>query len=166
MKLYKKLLSAFMSCAFIGASVVSEGIPQAIADDTPDDVLVDLYNSTNPEESKEDEKNTTTTTTTTTTKTAATTTTTASETETSTTTTTTVTSSATQTTQAPFNVFDIYNAHMGYVTTSTTTSGNPLDPSLMQRQAKGIDVSAWQPGIDWTAVKERGIEFAIMRDGY
>lgn len=31
---------------------------------------------------------------------------------------------------------------------------------------KGIDVSAWQGNIDWKAVKESGIEAAILRAGY
>lgn len=219
MKLYKKVLSAFMSCAFIGASIVSEGIPQAIAADVPEDALIDLYDNTKTEESKEETTTTTTTTTketetttttketttpttttketttptttkkttttptttkkttttstttkktttpTTTKKTTATTTTKPkTETEKQTTTTTTETPPETQTTESPFNVFDIYNAHKGY-----TTTANPdlnLDPALVQRQARGIDVSSWQPDIDWTAVKESGIEFAIMRAGY
>ncbi|MDE5770466.1 MAG: glycoside hydrolase family 25 protein [Ruminococcus sp.] len=176
MKLYKKMLSAFMSCAFIGASVVSEGIPQTIAADVPDDALVDLYDNTKTEESKEEKETTASTSDTTTTKTTTTTdsttpttttttkTTVSEQSTTTTTTSTDVVSSETQTTEAPFNVFDIYNAHMGYTTTTTTES--PLDPALMQRQAKGIDVSAWQPDIDWEAVKDSGIEFAIMRAGY
>mgnify|MGYP000858016380 FL=1 len=36
-------------------------------------------------------------------------------------------------------------------------SGNPI---------RGIDVSKWNDCIDWTAVKNSGIEFAIIRDGY
>ena len=31
---------------------------------------------------------------------------------------------------------------------------------------KGIDVSKWQGGIDWQKVKNDGIEFAIIREGY
>lgn len=30
----------------------------------------------------------------------------------------------------------------------------------------GIDVSKWQKNIDWEKVKEAGIEFAIIREGY
>lgn len=30
---------------------------------------------------------------------------------------------------------------------------------------KGIDVSAWQTGVDWQAVKDAGIEFAIIKLG-
>lgn len=164
MKLYKKVLSAFMSCAFIGASVVSEGIPQAVAVDVPEDALIDLYDNTKSEESKGEEKTTTTTSAETTTTTSTTVTSSEEVVTTTTTTAQSVTPPETQTTEAPFNVFDIYNAHMGYTTTTATSSD--LDPALMQRQAKGIDVSAWQPDIDWTAVKDSGIEFAIMRAGY
>lgn len=166
MKLYKKVLSAFMSCAFIGASVISEGIPQTTAADIPEDALIDLYDNTKSEESKEEEKSTTTTETVTTTVTTTTAETDVSDLTTTTTTAPPVAPPETQTTEAPFNVFDIYNAHKGYTTTTTTSSTSNLDPAIMQRQAKGIDVSAWQPDIDWTAVKESGIEFAIMRAGY
>ena len=38
----------------------------------------------------------------------------------------------------------------------TLTSGNAM---------KGIDVSVWQGNIDWTQVKESGVEFAIIRVG-
>lgn len=31
---------------------------------------------------------------------------------------------------------------------------------------KGIDVSQWQGNIDWSKVKQSGIQFAILRDGY
>lgn len=31
---------------------------------------------------------------------------------------------------------------------------------------KGIDVSTWQNNIDWNQVKESGIEFAMIREGY
>ena len=31
---------------------------------------------------------------------------------------------------------------------------------------KGIDVSKWQGDIDWTAVKNSGVEFVIVRVGY
>ena len=31
---------------------------------------------------------------------------------------------------------------------------------------KGIDVSSWQGEIDWKKVKESGIEFAMIREGY
>ena len=32
--------------------------------------------------------------------------------------------------------------------------------------AKGIDVSKWQGTIDWQKVKNVGIDFAIIREGY
>nr|AIA89574.1 CAZy families GH25 protein [uncultured Butyrivibrio sp.] len=31
---------------------------------------------------------------------------------------------------------------------------------------KGIDVSQWQTSVDWTAVKNSGVEFAMIRTGY
>ena len=31
---------------------------------------------------------------------------------------------------------------------------------------KGIDVSKWQGSVDWQAVKDDGIEFAMLRAGY
>lgn len=30
---------------------------------------------------------------------------------------------------------------------------------------KGIDISAWQPNVDWQAVKDKGIEFVIIKLG-
>ena len=180
MKFYKKVLSAVISLALSGATIISDGIPQTIAEDTPEETVVDLYDTTNTEESKENSETTTEETTTQETTTQETTTqetttqetTTTTETTTSTTTTTTTTTSetttettnSTQTTEPPFRVFDIYNAYMGNTTTTEPTT--TLDPSIMQRQAKGIDVSAWQPNIDWSAVKDAGIEFAILRAGY
>ena len=164
MKLYKKVLSAVLSLALSGATIISEGIPQTIATDAPEETVIDSYDTTNPEESKENSETTTQETTTKPT----TTTTTNLTTTTTTTTTAETTTTSTQTTESPFKVFDIYNAYMGYTTTTTNTSQPTinLDPSLIQRQAKGMDVSAWQPDIDWSAVKEAGIEFAILRAGY
>jgi len=63
-------------------------------------------------------------------------------------------------TETPFNVFDIYDAHQKYV---KLHSG---DPELMYRKAEGIDVSYAQGKIDWKAVKESGIDYAIIRAGY
>lgn len=57
--------------------------------------------------------------------------------------------------ETPFNVFDIYNAYVASV--------EPPDIHLM---SKGIDVSQWQGNIDWQAVKDSGIDFAIIRAGY
>lgn len=175
MKFYKKVLSAVMSCALMGA-VVAEGIPQAEATDIPEETSTELYDTTESDESKAVSETITSSTESTAETTAVTTTasSTAKKTTTTVTTTTTATETSaettettvsTQTTEPPFNVFDIYNAHMGYTTTTTDISAN-LDPSLIKRQAKGIDVSAWQPDIDWSAVKDAGIEFAIMRAGY
>ena len=31
---------------------------------------------------------------------------------------------------------------------------------------KGIDVSKWNGNIDWKKVKNSGIDFAILREGY
>ena len=31
---------------------------------------------------------------------------------------------------------------------------------------RGIDVSKWQGSIDWSRVKNSGVEFAIIRIGY
>ena len=31
---------------------------------------------------------------------------------------------------------------------------------------KGIDVSKWQGTIDWQKVKDSGVQFAIIREGY
>jgi len=182
MKLYKKILSVVMSCAFIGTAIIPNGASDTSAIDVSEDFSAELYDTTNQKESKEESETAsettttkpTTTTTTTTKKTTTTTTTTKSTTsEKPTTTTTTATEStasettaSTQTTESPFNVFDIYNAYMGYTTTVTTGFPSNLDPALVQRQSRGIDVSAWQPDIDWKAVKEAGIEFAIMRAGY
>ncbi len=75
--------------------------------------------------------------------------------------------------EEPFNVFDIYKAHQEY-----QESLNPEEPEepeepqepakvpSIYRSAKGIDVSYAQGQIDWAAVKESGVEFAIIRAGY
>ena len=64
------------------------------------------------------------------------------------------------TAETPFNVFDIYDAHQKYV---KLHSG---DPEYMYRKTEGIDVSYAQGKIDWKAVKDSGIDFAIIRAGY
>ncbi|MDE6424647.1 MAG: glycoside hydrolase family 25 protein [Ruminococcus sp.] len=144
MYFYKKVLSAVMSIALAGTAVIYQPVPQTIAADVPEESVVDLYDTTNSEESKEE---TTTT-----------------QESVVTTTTTTTTATTTQTTEPPFRVFDIYDAHINY--TATTEPSANLDPSLVQRQSRGIDVSQWQSNIDWATVKEAGVEFAIMRAGY
>lgn len=37
---------------------------------------------------------------------------------------------------------------------------------LVNKTANGIDVSKWQPNVDWNTVKASGIEFVIIRVGY
>ena len=64
------------------------------------------------------------------------------------------------TTQTPYNVFDIYDAHQKYV---KLHSG---DKSMMYKKTEGIDVSYAQGKVDWKAVKESGIDYAIIRAGY
>jgi len=67
---------------------------------------------------------------------------------------------AAELTETPYNVFDIYNAHQTYV---KLHSG---DKSLMYKKAEGIDVSYAQGQIDWKAVKDSGVDFAIIRAGF
>lgn len=65
-----------------------------------------------------------------------------------------------QAADAPFNVFDIYNAHVA-------ASAPATEPEIpIYRTSKGIDVSQWQADVDWKKVKESGAEFAIVRAGY
>lgn len=64
--------------------------------------------------------------------------------------------------EEPFNVFDIYNAHQEFVTVKETP---PPPPSLYVKK-EGIDVSYAQGKIDWKAVKESGVDYAIIRAGY
>lgn len=144
MHFYKKILSAVMSLAMAGTAIIYDPVPQTIAVDYPEESAVELYNTTNPEESKEE--------------------TTDSQQATEspfrvfdiynaymgyTTTTTTTT-----TTETPVE------------TTTTTTAVTDTDQSIVTRQARGIDVSQWQSNIDWATVKDSGVEFAIMRAGY
>lgn len=37
---------------------------------------------------------------------------------------------------------------------------------VFKMEFKGIDVSKWQENIDWKKVKNAGIDFAIIREGY
>ncbi|WP_297955530.1 glycoside hydrolase family 25 protein [uncultured Ruminococcus sp.] len=67
---------------------------------------------------------------------------------------------ASVTTQTPYNVFDIYDAHQKYV---KLHSG---DKSMMYKKTEGIDVSYAQGKIDWKTVKASGIDYAIIRAGY
>lgn len=65
---------------------------------------------------------------------------------------------AVTTSEAPFNVFDIYDAHQTYV--------KRHDPSMLYRSTEGIDVSQWQGSIDWDTVAASGVDYAIIRAGY
>lgn len=128
MKHSAKVLSAVLSCTFAVSVVSSASFVTAFADDVE---TANIYDNTISAESKEVSDETETT---------------AQSTE----------ESEELTTEVPFNVFDIYNAHMA--------AQMPEIP--VYRQAKGIDVSQWQPTVDWNAVKASGIEFAIIRSGY
>ncbi len=100
-----------------------------------------------------------------------------------------------QSQEDPFDVFSIYKAYKEKATTTATTVATtqtttttvpvtepettsteivttdisvvvPQNPSTINRESWGIDVSQWQGKIDWTAVKDAGVEFAIIRAGY
>lgn len=75
-----------------------------------------------------------------------------------------------ETTEAPFNVFDIYDAHQKVVPPKTTT---PVQQPVVEKpkpsiykNSEGIDVSYAQGKINWKAVKASGIDYAIIRAGY
>ncbi|MBQ8296422.1 MAG: glycoside hydrolase family 25 protein [Ruminococcus sp.] len=81
------------------------------------------------------------------------------------------------TTNTAFNVFDIYDAHIKFVATTTTappnqtvttTTANPnTAPSKdFESGVKGIDVSKHQGLINWNSVKNEDVNFAIIRAGY
>lgn len=88
--------------------------------------------------------------------------------------------------ETPFNVFEIYDAYKEQTavttapvatttfaptvtTTETTTAVQtttaPAKDPLM-KETWGIDVSQWQGSINWSAVKQAGVDFAIVRAGY
>ena len=187
MKLFDRLLSGVLSCACAGAFALSSA-PAAFAASDEDIILPATNNNTIQFESKVSHTTTLTggqaddwydeglsgiTTTSTTVMTTTAPTTTASETTSTTVSSTaaSVPSTVSSSSQEPFNVFDIYNAHKGYVTSTTParTSFPPSftpDPSMYYRKAGGIDVSQWQGKIDWAKVKEAGVEFVIVRAGY
>jgi GH25 family lysozyme M1 (1,4-beta-N-acetylmuramidase) len=75
----------------------------------------------------------------------------ASETTTTTTTTTTTAATTTVTTTT-------------VATTATTTTTTTQNASASYYD--GIDVSKWQGSVNWTSVKNSGIDFAIIRAGY
>lgn len=58
----------------------------------------------------------------------------------------------------------------GNSATTSTAPGTPLAKIIQQRKTAntkiGIDVSSWQGDIDWTAVKQSGVEFVFIRVGY
>lgn len=62
--------------------------------------------------------------------------------------------------ETPFNVFDIYDAHQKYV----NQKSGKID--MTYKKSEGIDVSYAQGKIDWKAVKASGVDFAIIRAGY
>ncbi len=149
MKLSQRLLSAVLSCMFIGSSVISQA---AYAEETETTVsTTDIYDTTTSTESKEESEETTVT----------------EAEQTSEAISETIVAEAMNAVIAagdaaaeiPFNVFEIYAAHQGYMENLKKTP-------YKYRRAEGIDVSAWQTEIDWKQVKAEGIDFAIVRAGY
>lgn len=90
--------------------------------------------------------------------------------------------------ETPFNVFEIYDAYKEQtvvttapvvtttvaptVTTTVTTTEPPQTTTAapasdpLMKETWGIDVSQWQGNINWSAVKQAGVDFAIVRAGY
>lgn len=58
----------------------------------------------------------------------------------------------------PFNVFKIIEAHKEYINNNSVPS--------IYLNSNGIDVSQWQGTVDWSMVKDSGVDFAIIRSGY
>lgn len=146
MKFSRRLLSAALSGIFICSSALSQAV-------SADDNSTDIYDTIISEESKEKSEETNITEDEQTSETT---------TETTTTTTTaveTVKAVASAAVEVPFNVFDIFTAHQGYVE-------NLLSSVNKYRRAEGIDVSEWQKEVDWQKIKNAGVEFAIVRAGY
>ncbi|MBQ9898562.1 MAG: glycoside hydrolase family 25 protein [Ruminococcus sp.] len=147
MKHLSRFLSAVISCAIAGSGIIPASVTaasDAVTDDTSSPIV---YDTTETEESK------------------------APEAEVSSTKTPAVTTVAVQaepsavtTTEVPYNVFDIYNAHQGFIAQTTTVEPAPV--ISLDRESFGIDVSQWQADIDWKAVKDSGVDFAIIRAGY
>jgi GH25 family lysozyme M1 (1,4-beta-N-acetylmuramidase) len=125
MKLFRKVLSAMLSCAVVG-SVISSSAVSAFAEDAADLADTTINDSINQAESKEE---------------------------------TTIPDEVLledSTAESPFNVFDIYTAHQGYV-----AANSGVEPF------NGIDVSEWQGDIDWAQVKDSGkVDYVIVRAGY
>ncbi len=64
---------------------------------------------------------------------------------------------------ADYVEFDTQLTFDGYVTVNRQTGSQRLVPGAI---AKGVDVSEWNRTIDWDAVKNDGVKFAIIRVGY
>ena len=64
----------------------------------------------------------------------------------------------------------VYHANESYITNVIDINGNEVNVSIIvnffKNTFKGIDVSEYQKIIDWQAVKNSGIDFAIIRAGY
>lgn len=171
---HKRTLSLMLSCTIAGISAV---VPSVSAVDVSRNFPVN-YDSTNRGESKEKiEKEEpfkvfdiynaffgiTTTATSTTTTTKLTTTKTTATTTKKTTKPTTTTKNNTTTANATTSALTSTAVSTTFTTASTevTTAVTPLVPFY-----NGIDVSQFQGVIDWQAVKDSGIDFAIIRAGY
>lgn len=173
---HKRTLSLMLSCTIAGISAV---VPSVSAVDVSRNFPVN-YDSTNRGESKEKiEKEepfkvfdiynaffgitTTATSTTTTTTTKPTTTKTTATTTKKTTKPTTTTKNTTTTANTTTSALTSTAVSTTFTTSSTevTTAVTPLVPFY-----NGIDVSQFQGVIDWQAVKDSGIDFAIIRAGY
>lgn len=57
------------------------------------------------------------------------------------------------------------NTNSGSANNGSTDNGGSM-PVVDNVQIKGIDVSKWQGNIDWTAVKNDGVQFAMLRASY
>jgi GH25 family lysozyme M1 (1,4-beta-N-acetylmuramidase) len=177
MKNIKRILSTLLTSAFIVTSAFSMPLADINAmtynksiTSTDEMMLINLnaltdYKPLNATQTTTAPVTTTTLKTTTTTVTKATQTTTSATNTTTlpkvTTTTTATTPSKTTskpliTTHTGFDVFGIYDAYHSFKCTTTTTT--PV--------WNGIDVSKWQDVINWTEVKNSGMDFAIIRSGY
>lgn len=171
---HKRTLSLMLSCTIAGISAV---VPSVSAVDVSRNFPVN-YDSTNRGESKEKiEKEEpfkvfdiynaffgiTTTATSTTTTTKPTTTKTIATTTKKTTKPTTTTKNTTTTANTTTSALTSTAVSTTFTTSSTevTTAVTPLVPFY-----NGIDVSQFQGVIDWQAVKDSGIDFAIIRAGY
>ncbi|MDF1495575.1 GH25 family lysozyme [Caproiciproducens sp. CPB-2] len=60
----------------------------------------------------------------------------------------------------------VTGAGLGKAVITATTSDGQTATCNVHVVLKGIDVSAWQGGINWSSVKSSGVDFAIIRTGY